>query len=125
MAEPKGIGFFNIKSGQTNYARSEAQIQAYLNSSDLGVNASRGQDFGWRIDPEWVKKIKAFRRNDTKMAILTSRNSGQNPSTPQILYAIYGDELRRAQEAREEEENPFEEEYLRKISKSGNKSSSN
>jgi len=58
MEEPKGIGFFNTKTGKTHYAKMDAQIQAYLNSSDMGINASRGQDFGWRLEPEWIKKVK-------------------------------------------------------------------
>lgn len=114
--QPKGIAFFNIKSGETHYARLEAQIQAYINSSDMGINASRDQDFGWRLAPDWVKAIKAFRRNETKMELLTSRNGGQKVTTPQILYAIYGEQLRAAQERADEEENPFEEEYLQDIS---------
>lgn len=113
---PKGIGFFNIKSGETHYARLEAQIQAYINSSDMGINASRGQDFGWRLEPEWVKRVKAFRRNETKMELLTNRNGGQKVTTVQILYAIYGEQLRAAQERADENEAPFEEEYLSNIS---------
>lgn len=115
---PKGIGFFNIKSGDTHYARSEPQIQGYINSSDMGINASRGQDFGWRIEPEWVKKIRAFRNDETKMALLVSKNGGQSPSDTQVLNAIYGDQLRQYQQQLEEGEAPFEEEYLRQISKS-------
>lgn len=114
--QPKGIGFFNIKSGETHYARLEPQIQAYINSSDMGINASRDQDFGWRLQPEWVKKVKIFRRNETKMQFLTDRNGGQKVTTPQILYAIYGEQLRAAQERADEEESPFEEEYLSEIS---------
>lgn len=114
--EPKGIGFFNIKSGETHYAKLEAQIQAYINSSDMGINASRDQDFGWRLEPEWVKKVKAFRRNETKMEALTNRNGGQKVTTVQILYAIYGEQLRAAQERADEEESPFEESYLADIS---------
>lgn len=114
--QPKGIGFYNIKSGETHYARLEAQIQAYINSSDMGINASRDQDFGWRLEPEWVKKVKEFRRNETKMQFLTDRNGGQKVTTPQILYAIYGEQLRAAAERADEEENPFEEEYLQQIS---------
>lgn len=113
---PKGISFFNIKSGETHYARLEAQIQGYINSSDLGINASRGQDFGWRLAPDWVKAIKAFRRNDTKMEVLVTRNGGQKPTTTQILYAIYGEQIRAAQERAAENENPFEEDYLKEIS---------
>lgn len=113
---PKGIGFFNIKTGETRYARLEAQIQAYINSSDLGINASRDQDFGWRLAPEWVKRVKAFRRNEAKMERLTERNGGQKVTTTQILYTIYGEQLRAAQERADEESTPFEEEYLDAIS---------
>lgn len=114
--QPKGIGFFNIKTGKTHYAQMEAQIQAYINSSDMGINASRDQDFGWRLEPEWVKAVKAFRRNETKMEALTTRNGGQRVTTPQILYAIYGEQLRAAQERADENEAPFEEKYLSDIS---------
>lgn len=114
--QPKGIAFFNIKSGETHYARLEAQIQAYINSSDMGINASRDQDFGWRLAADWVKAVKAFRRNETKMELLTSRNGGQKVTVPQILYAIYGEQLRAAQERADENDAPFEEEYLQDIS---------
>jgi hypothetical protein len=113
---PKGIGFFNIKSGETHYARLEPQIQAFINSSDIGINASRGQDFGWRLEPVWVKRVKAFRRNENKMAFLTDKNGGRKPTTTQVLYAIYGEQLRAAQEHAAENENPFEEDYLQQIS---------
>jgi len=114
--QPKGIAFFNIKSGDTHYLRLEAQIQAYINSSDMGINASRDQDFGWRLAPDWVKAVKAFRRNEAKMESLTNRNGGQKVTNSQIMYAIYGEQLRAAQERADEEESPFEEEYLQSIS---------
>lgn len=113
--QPKGIEFFNIKSGETHYARLEAQIQAYINSSDMGINASRDQDFGWRLGPSWVKAVKAFRRNETKMELLTARYGGK-VTTPNILYAIYGEQLRAAQERADENDAPFEDEYLENIS---------
>lgn len=113
--QPKGIGFFNIKSGETHYAQLEPQIQAYINSSDMGINASREQDFGWRLEPSWVKKVKAFRKDETKMERLLDRNGGQKVTTTQILYAIYGEQLRAAAERAEDESTPFEEEYLQNI----------
>lgn len=113
--QPKGIAFFSVKTGETRYARLEAQIQAYLNSSDIGINASRGQDFGWRLAPDWVKAVKDFRRNEVKMETLSTRNGGQKVTTVQILYAIYGEQLRAAEERAEEGESPFEEEYLQNI----------
>lgn len=125
---PKGIEFFNIKSGDTHYCRLEATIQAYINSSDMGINASRGQDFGWRLAPSWVQLVREFRKNENKMANLGAKlrlEEDQSPSLIQILYAIYGAQLRAARVASEEYENPFEEEYLQKINddksgKSGN-----
>lgn len=114
---PKGIGFFNIKSGETHYARLEAQIQGYINSSDIGINASRGQDFGWRLDSEWVKKVRQFRNNSTKMELLAAKNGGEAPTDVQIMYTIYGEQLRQFEQQLEDNESPFEEEYLKKISK--------
>lgn len=115
LTEPKGVPFFSIEEGVTRYAKLEAQIQGYINSSDMGINASRDQDFGWRLGHEYVKKVRAFRRNSTKMEALTTRNGGQRPTTTQILYAIYGEELRAYREQAEEEAAPFEEQYLRDI----------
>jgi hypothetical protein len=114
--EPEGIAFFNIKSGDTHYAKLEPQIQAYINSSDMGINASRNQDYGWRLAPEWVKAVKAFRRDNSKMAVLASRNDGRKVTTTQILYYLYGEQIRNYKDIAEEEANPFEEKYLQDIS---------
>ncbi len=114
--QPKGIAFYNIKGDETRYAKLEAQIQGYINSSDMGINASRGQDFKWRLAPEWVRAVRAFRRNESKMEILAARNGGEQPTTVQILYAIYGEQLRAAKERADENDAPFEENYLAEIS---------
>ena len=116
MQRPQGISFFNIKSGETHYCRLEPTIQAYINSSDMGINASRDQDFGWRLSKEWVQAIRDFRQDETKMALLTTKNGGEKVSTTQILYAIYGDQMRNYQQAVEDDSAPFEEQYLNDIS---------
>lgn len=116
VQEPAGIAFFSVKSGETHYCKLEPTIQAYINSSDMGINASRGQDYGWRLDPTWVKRVRAFRRDSLQMSILTAKNDGRKPTTTQILYYLYGQELADFYEAQEENENPFEEEYQRRIS---------
>lgn len=118
--EPQGIGFYNIKSGETRHAKTEPQIQGYINSSDMGINASRGQDFGWRLSADWVKLVRAFRRDETKMSVLMANNNGQAPTTTNILYAIYGEQLRAYEQKIEDNESPFEEEYLKEISTSQN-----
>lgn len=114
--EPLGIPFFSIKSGETHHCKLEPTIAAYINSSDMGINASRDQDYGWRLDPEWVRKIRAFKKDALQMQILTNKNGGQKPTTTQILYYIYGQQLARFYETEEENENPFEEAYLQAIS---------
>lgn len=113
--EPLGIAFFNVKSGETHHAKLEPTIAAYINSSDMGINASRGQDYGWKLHPDWVKRVRAFRRDPMQMSLLASRNQGAKPTTVQILYYLYGQELAAFQEEQEENENPFEEQYQRDI----------
>lgn len=121
---PKGVPFINLKSGETLYARLEPQIMGFINSSDMGINASRGQDFKWRLASDWVHKVKAFRKNEAKMETIATRNGGKSPTTTQILFAIYGEQLRAAKEQSEEESTPFEEQYLQDISSKPAKSSS-
>lgn len=120
IQEPKGIAFYSVKTDETHYCKLEPTIQAYINSSDMGINASRGQDYGWRLHPDWVKRVKAFRRDAMQMALLTSKNEGRKPTTTQILYYIYGQELAAYHEAQDENENPFEEQYQRDVSTGAN-----
>lgn len=116
VEKPKGVAFYSIKSGETMYARSEAQIQAFINSSDMGVNASRDQDFGWRLGKEWVELVRKYRNNEEKMDRLTEKAGGNKPTVPQILYAIYGEHVRAYQQQLEDNATPYEEEYLESIS---------
>jgi len=114
---PKGVAFYSVKSDETRHAISGAQIQAYLNSSDMGINASHGQNFGWRLAPEWVQKVKEFRKDEAKMERLSAKIGGGKVTVPQVLAAIYGAELRAYSQNREDDENPFEEKYLQEIAK--------
>jgi hypothetical protein len=113
--EPLGISFFNVKSGETHYAKLEPTIAAYINMSDLGINASRGQDFGWKLGADWVKRVRSFRRDPMQMSLLASRNQGAKPTTVQILYYLYGQELAAFAEEQDENEAPFAEDYQRQI----------
>lgn len=116
VEKPQGVAFYSIKTGETMYARSEAQIQAFINSSDMGVNASRDQDFGWRLGKEWVELVRKYRNNEEKMDRLTEKTGGNKPTVPQILYAVYGEQVRAYQQALADNETPYEEEYLQSIS---------
>lgn len=113
---PKGVSFYSVKSDETRYAISGAQIQAYLNSSDMGINAAHGQNFGWRLSPEWVQKVKDFRKDEAKMERLTAKTGGSKVTVPQILVAIYSAELRAYTQVKQDDENPFEEKYLQSLS---------
>jgi len=115
VQEPEGISFFSIRTGETHFCKLEPTIAAYINSSDIGINASRGQDYGWRLAPEWVKKVRDFRRDATQMSILTAKNGGQKPTLTQILYYMYGEQLQRYFESQEDNENPYEEQYAKMI----------
>lgn len=116
VTEPEGVSFFSIRTGETHYGKLEPTIQAYINSSDMGINASRDQDYGWRLSKEWVEKVRAFKRDRLQMQILTSKQDGRKPTTTNILYYIYGEQLANYYESLEEHENPFEDAYLASIS---------
>lgn len=119
IKEPEGISFFSVKTGETFHAKLEPTISALINSSDMGINASRGQDFGWRLGKEWVKKVRDFRANEDNMDTLAAKlrlEDGVTPTTTQILYYIYGRQVRQYLQRLRDEENPFEEQYQRDIS---------
>lgn len=114
-AEPKGIPFYSIRTDEIHWCKLEPTISAYINSSDMGINASRDQDYGWRLAPEWVEKVRKFKRDRQQMAILTAANQGQKPTTVNILYYMYGEELANYFNELEDNENPYEEKYRQMI----------
>lgn len=115
IEEPKGIPFYSIRTDETHWAKLEPTISAYINSSDLGINASRDQDYGWRLAPEWVQKVREFKRDRQAMQLLTAAHQGQKPTTVNILYYIYGEQLANYYAQVEDNENPFEEKYRQMI----------
>lgn len=115
LQEPKGVSFFNVKSGDEHWLKLEPTIAAYINSSDMGINASRDQDFGWKLGEEWVKKVRDFRRNRPQMQMLAQELGGKKPTTVQILYFIYSEELRAYEEEMDENEAPFAAQYQKDI----------
>lgn len=57
------IKFFNIKSGEERTVDTEPMIAAFFNSTDQHINALVGQDFGWRLAPETIKRIRQIKSN--------------------------------------------------------------
>lgn len=126
LKEPEGIAFFSVKTGETMYGRLEPTIAAFINSSDMGINASHGQDYGWRLDPAWVKKVRDFRADEDKMDALAAKlrlEDGVSPNTTQILYYIYGRQVRAYLQSLQEAENPFEQQYQQAIAPKQSRSS--
>lgn len=115
IQEPKGIPFYSVKTDEIHWCKLEPTISAYINSSDMGINASRDQDYGWRLAPEWVEKVRAFKRDRQAMQLLTAAQQGQTPTTVNILYYMYGEELANYYAQMEDNENPFEEKYRQMI----------
>lgn len=122
LKEPDGIEFFSIKTGETLYGKLEPTIAALINSSDMGINASRGQDFGWKLGAKWVKKVDTFSRDEDKMDTLAVKlrlEDGDTPSTIQILYYIYGREVRKYLQRLKDDDTPFAQQYQEDLSSDG------
>lgn len=120
LQEPEGIGFYNIKSDETHYAKLEPTIQAYINSSDMGINASRDQDFGWRLEPKWVKAVRDFQNDEDKMDTLSAKlrlEDGVSPNTIQILLYIYGRQVRAYLQRLRDDDTPYAEKYQQAIAR--------
>ena len=57
------IKFFNTRSKEIVVAETEPQITAMWASSDHSPNITQGQDFGWKLAPEVVVKMKQIKRD--------------------------------------------------------------
>lgn len=127
------IKFFNVKTGETRTLDPatmdpqfiEPAISALYNSSNLHVNAMNGQDFGWRIAPETIKRIQEVKRDD--MLVNRIAQSAQilpeNLQDTDILTWIVRDDARKEALKNEETEQNYEEQYnaeVRNLTRSGN-----
>lgn len=88
------VKFFNINTNETVTLDLQPQIAAFINSSDLGINATRGMDKGWRIAPELVVEVEEFRRDIDKMRKLSDRTSVpvEGITIPDILFFLSEEE---------------------------------
>lgn len=103
------INFFNIKTGERVSLSRPHQIGAYINSSDLSVNAALGQDFGWRLAPEVIVKLDEF-RSDTRTLEDIARRIGTDVSELTTIHLVqhisYLDDLGQKIEAQREARTP-------------------
>ena len=66
------IKFRNIRNGDERVVTTEPHMAALLNSSNLGPNSHEGQDFGWRLAPEIVKRMRDIRGDQGKINTIAS-----------------------------------------------------
>lgn len=84
------IKWFNIRSKEVVVAESEPQISALWASSDHSPNITQGQDFGWRLAPEVVVKMKKIKQDYRTLADI-AQEIGKNVdevTEPDILTYI-------------------------------------
>jgi len=67
------VSFFNIKSGEERALSDPAHIAAFVNSSDMGKNSNKGQDFAWRIAPELKAKVDEYSEDPAKLEEISKR----------------------------------------------------
>lgn len=84
------IKYFSIRTGETRDADTEPKIAALYNSSDLGVNARQGQDFGWRLAPEIVIQMRRIKEDYPKLMQIAQQFSKNvdELNDPDILHYI-------------------------------------
>lgn len=75
------ISFYNEKTGETVTLTRSPQISAFINSSNLSINASQGQNHGWRVAPADQIRIDKMRQDATTV----SRIAGVKGVQPQDL----------------------------------------
>lgn len=84
------IRFFNIRSGEEQVAENEPHISAMWASSDHSPNITQGQDFGWRMAPEVVVKMKEIKQDPVLLQQIATRinKSIEDVNEPDILTYI-------------------------------------
>lgn len=113
-----GIKFFNINTNESVTLELQPQIAAFINSSNLGVNATRGMDKGWRIAPELVVEVEVFRDDMSRMRQLSERISVpvDGITIPDILFFLAEEEdMRQHREAIIEDKGRYEDSYEKMI----------
>lgn len=66
------ITFFNEKSGEVVTLSREPQVTAFINSSEMSINASQGQNMGWKLDVADKLRIEEMRQDPTIVQRLAS-----------------------------------------------------
>ena len=125
---PDKYEFFNVKTGETRILKASGpyvkhMINGFILSSNLGRNASRGQDFGWRLAKDTLQVVKKAQSNPVIMReIATAKGVNPRgvrlPDLIEFLVDSYNNTLQ-AQQIAEEEEPRFQAEYEASLKDAG------
>lgn len=107
-----GVKFFNVRGGETVFAETEPMIAAFFNSSDLNPNGLV-QDYGWRIHPKMVKRIRDIEDDEDIMEKIAKKLEIplENVATYHILMHIVDQDARAERKGEKESKNAFQEQY--------------
>lgn len=125
---PDKYEFFNVKTGETRILKAAGPyakhiINGFILSSNLGRNASRGQDFGWRLARPTLEVVKKAQSNPAIMReIATAKGVNPRgvrlPDLIEFLVDSYNNTLQ-SQQIAEEEAPRFQAEYEASLKGSG------
>lgn len=110
------VKFFSVRSGEIVVAETEPMIAAYFNSSDLNPNGIV-QDYGWRIHPEMVKRIRELEEDEDFIRKLAKdlEIPEERVATYHILKYLSDREDRAKRKADKVRDNKFQEQYDREL----------
>lgn len=111
------VEFFNVRTGERKVVDTEPLIAAFFNSGDQHVNATLGQDFGWRLAPSTLKRIKDIQSNPTLMAQIAAQFQlpFDGVGKTDILTWISLEDARAEAAKREEQAGDYEEQYQQEL----------
>jgi hypothetical protein len=122
------VKFVNIKppfeevtfEGTADRNLRSAQIDSYVNSSDMGINANKGQDFAWRLDPEVAAEFDEIKADYARLETISKAIgvTPENVTDGQILSYMVSVELSQeaAKTAKVDNVSTYEDAYRKKVS---------
>lgn len=113
-----GIEFYNVNSGETRVCDSEALITAFYNSSNLHVNAAVGQDIGWRLAKETIRRMRNIQDDEDELERIVRKfrlNDETEITDSHILTYMFQKDLRRKQREESSKQNSHRAQYERDL----------
>lgn len=116
-SEAIGISFENIVSGEVRVCTTTEQIAAFVNSSDIGPNANKKQDFNWRLAPEDLVELENLKRDPVVMDKIASGNqiAAEDVADYNVLKYMANKRFAAAARERELDEVNHESDYDRRV----------